>query len=134
VAPWEELVGEAYATLRCAISDGVSSYRGGEVWGTHLGGFSRRGALEQGARQRGSSSDLWRRWWGASRGSSQRGRAKWVRRQLQITDVGLLELEKLLTRRGDGKGYLGLASVFLKILARGVIYLWGFRVHDLVRA
>jgi hypothetical protein len=25
-APWEELVGKAYATLRCAISDGVSSY------------------------------------------------------------------------------------------------------------
>jgi hypothetical protein len=46
-----------------------------------------------------------------------------VRRKLQITDVGLLELEKLLTRRGDEKGYLGLASVFLKILARGVIYL-----------
>jgi hypothetical protein len=43
--------------------------------------------------------------------------------KLQITDVGLLDLEKLLTRRGDEKGYLGLASVFLKILARGVIYL-----------
>jgi hypothetical protein len=42
-----------------------------------------------------------------------------VRRQLQITDVGLLELEKLLTRRDDGKGYLGLASVFHEILARG---------------
>jgi hypothetical protein len=46
-----------------------------------------------------------------------------VRRKMQITDVGLLELEKLLTRRGEEKGYLGLASVFLKILARGVIYL-----------
>jgi hypothetical protein len=46
-----------------------------------------------------------------------------VRRQLQITDVGLLELEKLLTQHGDEKGYLGLASVFLKIPARGVIYL-----------
>jgi hypothetical protein len=61
----EELVGEAYLTLWCTILDGVSSYRGGEVWGTHLEGggvFSRRGAPEQGARQRGSSSDL-RRWW-----------------------------------------------------------------------
>jgi hypothetical protein len=60
---------------------------------------------------------------GASRNSSQRGQAKRVQRKLQITDVGLLELEKLLTRRGDEEGYLGLASVFLKILARGVIYL-----------
>jgi hypothetical protein len=72
--------------------------------------FSRRGAPEQGVRQRGSSFD-------------RRGQAKRVRRKLQITDVGLLELEKLLTRRGDVKGYLGLASVFLKIPARGVIYL-----------
>jgi hypothetical protein len=46
-----------------------------------------------------------------------------VRRKLQITNVGLLELEKLLTWRGDEKGYLGLASVFLKIPAREVIYL-----------
>jgi hypothetical protein len=46
-----------------------------------------------------------------------------VRRKLQITDLGLLELEKLLTRRGDEKGYLGLALVFLKIPARAVIYL-----------
>jgi hypothetical protein len=38
-APWEELVGEAYLTLWCTILDGVSSYRGGEVWGTHLGGL-----------------------------------------------------------------------------------------------
>jgi hypothetical protein len=87
------------------------------------GVFSRRGAPEQGVRQRGSSFDLWRRWQAASRSSSQCGRAKQVRRKLQITDVGLLELEKLLTRRGDEKGYLGLASVFLKIPARGVIYL-----------
>jgi hypothetical protein len=46
-----------------------------------------------------------------------------VWRKLQITDVRLLELEKLLTRRGDEKGYLGLASVVLKIPAQGVIYL-----------
>jgi hypothetical protein len=83
------------------------------------GVFSRRGAPEQGVRQRSSSSDLRRRWWGASRGSSQRGRAKRVRRKLQSTDVGLLELENLLTRRGDEKGYLGLASVFFKIPAQG---------------
>jgi hypothetical protein len=87
------------------------------------GVFSRRGALEQGVRQRGSSFDLRRRWQGASRSSSQRGRAKQVRRKLQITNIGLLELEKLLTRCGDEKGYLGLASVFLKIPAWGVIYL-----------
>jgi hypothetical protein len=37
-ASWEELVGEAYLTLWCTILDGVSSYRGGEVWGTHLEG------------------------------------------------------------------------------------------------
>jgi hypothetical protein len=92
------------------------------TWGV----FNRCGALEQGARQRGSSSDLRRRWWGASRGSSERGRAKWVRRQLQITDVGLLELEKLLTWRGDGKGYLGLASVFHEIPARGSCIYRGF--------
>jgi hypothetical protein len=49
-----------------------------------------------------------------------------VRRQLQITDVGLLELEKLLTRRGDGKGYLGLALVFHEILARGSSIYRGF--------
>jgi hypothetical protein len=90
------------------------------------GVFSRRGAPEQGVRQRGSSSDLRRRWWGASRGSSQRGRAKRVRLKLQITNVGLLELEKLLTRRDDEKGYLGLASVFLKILARGSSIYMGF--------
>jgi hypothetical protein len=59
----------------------------------------------------------------ASRSSSQRGQAKRVRRKLQITEVELLELEKFLMRRGDERGYLGLASVFLKILARGVIYL-----------
>jgi hypothetical protein len=122
-ARWEELVGEAYLTLRCTIFDGVSSYRGGGAWGTHQGVFSQRGAPEQGVRQRGSSFDLRRRWQGASRGSSQRGQAKRVRRKLQSTDVGLLELEKLLTRHGDEKGYLGLALVFLKILARGVIYL-----------
>jgi hypothetical protein len=87
------------------------------------GVFSRRGAPEQGVRQRGSSSDLRRRWWGASRGSSQRGWAKQVGRKLQSTDVGLLELEKLLTRHGDEKGYLGLASVFLKILARGHLFI-----------
>jgi hypothetical protein len=98
------------------------------------GVFSRWRAPEQGVRQRGSSSDLQRRWWGASRGSSQQGRAKRVRRKLQSTDVGLLELEKLLTWRGDEKGCLGLASVYLKIPAQGVIYLYGFRVHDLVRA
>jgi hypothetical protein len=121
--PWEELVGEAYLTLRCTILDGVSSYRGSGAWGTHQGVSSRRGASEQGVRQRGSSFDLRRRWQGASRSCSQRGRAKPVRRKLQITDVGLSELEKLLTRRGDEKGYLGLASVFLKIPARGVIYL-----------
>jgi hypothetical protein len=90
------------------------------------GVFSRRGAPEQGVRQRGSSFDLRRRWQGASRSSSQRGRAKRVRRKLQITDVGLLELEKLLTRRGDEKGYLGLASVFLKILTRGSSIYRGF--------
>jgi hypothetical protein len=87
------------------------------------GVFSWRGAPEQGMHQRGSSFDLWRQWQGASRSSSQRGRAKRVRRKLKITDVGLLELDKLLTWRGDEKGYLGLASVFLKIPARGVIYL-----------
>jgi hypothetical protein len=97
--------------------------RFGELtWGV----FSRRGAPEQGARQRGSSSDLRRWWWGASRCCSQRGRAKRVRRQLQITDVRLLELEKLLTRHGDVKGYLGLASVFHKILARGSSIYRGF--------
>jgi hypothetical protein len=88
--------------------------------------FSRRGTPEQGVRQRGSSSDLRRRWWGASRGSSQRGRAKWVWRKLQSTDVGLLELEKLLTRRGDEKGYLGLASVFHEILVWGSSIYRGF--------
>jgi hypothetical protein len=49
-----------------------------------------------------------------------------VRRKLQITDVGLLELEKLLTRRGDEKGYLGLASVFHEIPARGSSIYRGF--------
>jgi hypothetical protein len=44
VAPWEELVGEAYLTLRCTILDGVSSYSGGEVWGTHLGGLQPAGS------------------------------------------------------------------------------------------
>jgi hypothetical protein len=38
----------------------------------------------------------------------------------------MLELEKLLTRRGDEKGYLGLASVFLKIPARGSSIYRGF--------
>jgi hypothetical protein len=97
--------------------------RFGELtWGV----FSRRGAPEHGLRQRGSSSDLRRRWWGASRGSSQRGRATWVRHQLQITDIGMLELQKLLTPRGDGKGYLGLASVFHEIPARGSSIYRGF--------
>jgi hypothetical protein len=101
----------------------TGAVRFGELtWGV----FSRCGAPKQGARQRGSSSDLRRRWWGASRGSSQRGRAKWVRHQLQITDVRLLELEKLLTRHDDGKGYLGLASVFHEILARGSSIYRGF--------
>jgi hypothetical protein len=49
-----------------------------------------------------------------------------VRRKLQSTDVGLLELEKLLTQRGNEKGYLGLASVFLKILAQGSSIYRGF--------
>jgi hypothetical protein len=92
------------------------------IWGV----FSQRGAPEQGVRQRGSSFDLRRRWQGASRGSSQRGRAKRMRRKLQIIDVGLLELEKLLTRRGDEKGYLGLASVFHEIPAQGSSICRGF--------
>jgi hypothetical protein len=45
-APWEELIGEAYLTLRCAILDGVSSYRGGGAWGTHQGGSSADGELQ----------------------------------------------------------------------------------------
>jgi hypothetical protein len=122
-APWEELVGEAYLTLRCTILDGVSSYKGIGAWRTHQGRLQPAGSSGAGRAQRGSSFDIWQRWQGASRSSSQRGRAKQVRRKLQITDVGLLELEKLLMRRGDEKGYLGLASVFLKIPARGVIYL-----------
>jgi hypothetical protein len=44
-APWEELIGEAYLTLRFAILDGVSSYRGSEAWGTHQGGSSAGGEL-----------------------------------------------------------------------------------------
>jgi hypothetical protein len=47
-------------------------------------------------------------------------------RKLQITDVGLLELEKLLTRSGDEKGYLGLASVFHEIPAQGSSIYRGF--------
>jgi hypothetical protein len=47
--PWEELIGEAYLTLRCTILDGVSSYRGGEVWGTHLGGLQPAGSSGAGS-------------------------------------------------------------------------------------
>jgi hypothetical protein len=50
-----------------------------------------------------------------------------VRRKLQITDVRLLELAKLLTRCGDEKGYLGLASVFQEITTQGSSIYRGFR-------
>jgi hypothetical protein len=42
--PWEELIGEAYLTLRCTILDRVSSYRGGGAWGTHQGGLQPAGS------------------------------------------------------------------------------------------
>jgi hypothetical protein len=86
----------------------IGAVRFGELaWGV----FSRCGAPEEGERQRGSSSDLQRRWWGASRGSSQRGRAKRVWLKLQSPDE---------------KGYLGLASVFHKIPVWGSSIYRGF--------
>jgi hypothetical protein len=88
-----------------------------------MGVFNRWGAPEQDARQQGSSFNLRQRWGETPRDDSQQGWAKRVRRRMYNTGVGLMELEKCHTRRGDEKGEPKVCFGFLRNPDSKTIYL-----------